>query len=446
MRVGKSLKFVVPLAALAAIGGAWFVNRTPASPFDGMAASPPSPDLARRGEEVARAADCVACHGLPGKPPFTGGLKMATPLGAIFATNITPDKATGIGNYTLADFDRAVRSGVTPDGRRLYPAMPYPSYSKLSNADVRALYAFFMSVVPAAHQTNRPSEIRWPLNMRWPLAFWNAIFTQPGAYRAKPDHDELWNRGAYLVQGPGHCGSCHTPRSFAMNEKALDESSPLYLSGGLLDGWYAPSLRGDANRGLGRWSEEEIQQFLKTGRNRHAVVFGSMTDAFNNSLQYMPDEDLKAIARYLKSLPGNPGVDGKPWTYQAGAAPSPSASPGAAIYQAKCSFCHGNDGRGQGQWIPPLAGSASSLSPDGAASAINATLNGSNRIVAQGIPDAYRMPPFRNQLSDKDIAHVLSFVRGAWGNDGGKVSPAEVARLRRRTDPASSDVIILQMH
>ncbi|MCJ2185763.1 c-type cytochrome [Novosphingobium beihaiensis] len=441
----KTLKVLLPAAVIVAGAVVWVASRTPASPFDGEASPALSQALVKRGESVARAADCVACHGLPGKAPFTGGLEMATPMGSIFAPNITPDKDTGIGAYSLADFDRAVRSGVAPDGHRLYPAMPYPSYTKLSDDDVRALYAFFMKGVPAARQENRKSEIPWPLNMRWPLALWNLAFTEPGRYQDKPGHDALWNRGAYLVQGAGHCGSCHTPRGMAMNEKALDESSPRYLAGAVLDGWYAPSLRADPNTGLGRWSEAEILQFLKTGRNRHAVVYGSMTEAFNNSLQFMSDEDLRAMAHYLKSLPGDPDRDGTPW--QAGETPADmAASAGAQTYRAKCSYCHGRDGRGQAPWIPPLAGAASSLAEGGAVSGINATLNGSGRVVAQGVPDAYRMPSYRHQLSDREIADLLTFVRGAWGNHGGAVSQGDVADLRKRTDPASADPIVLQMH
>ncbi|WP_144640254.1 cytochrome c [Bordetella genomosp. 13] len=446
-------RHVVLLAALAAAAGvAWFVTRTPASAFDGdAAAQTPSDAMVRQGEYVARLSDCVACHSVPGGAPFAGGLEMATPLGSIYATNITPDKDTGIGSYSLADFDRAVRHGVARDGHRLYPAMPYPSYVKLSDDDVRALYAYFMHDVRPARQQNKPSEIEWPLNQRWPLALWNAVFTGSGSYApvAAESGDPLWLRGAYLVQGAGHCGSCHTPRGAAFDEKAYDERDPRYLSGALLDGWYAPSLRNDHNTGLGRWSEAEVYQFLKTGRNAHAVVFGSMTDAFNNSTQFMKDEDLKAVARYLKSLPGDPARDGKPWQYVAATQAAPGSAeflkiPGAQTYMARCSACHGVDGRGQGQWIPPLAGSASSLVKE-SASHINVTLNGSGRIVADGVPDAYRMPPFRNQLSDKEIADVLSFVRTSWGNTGGAVSQADVKALRDRTDPASSEVIVLQM-
>ncbi|CAN7559635.1 cytochrome c [Rhizobium rhizogenes] len=446
----KALLVLLLIVIIAAGGLAWFVTHKPSSPFDQTAAAQaPSPELAQRGEYVARQADCVACHSLPNGKPFAGGLEMGTPLGSIFATNITPDKETGIGNYTLADFDRAVRHGVTPDGRRLYPAMPYPSYVKMNDDDIRALYAFFTTGVTPVNQQNRESDIKWPLNMRWPLALWNAVFTDKGTYVEKTSGDAVWNRGAYLVQAAGHCGSCHTPRSLTMNEKALDESSPLYLAGALLDGWYAPSLRQDHNTGLGRWSEDDIYQFLKNGRNQHAVVFGSMTEAYNNSTQFMTDDDLRAIGHYLKSLPGDPTRDGTPWQYQPATLVSASSTEqrnaaGAQTFAAKCGFCHGNDGKGRNQWIPPLAGAASSLAPENA-SQINVTLNGSGRVVTAGIPDAYRMPPFREQLSDEQIADVLSYVRSTWGNHGGAVTATQVKALRDHTNPASSNPIVLQM-
>ncbi|MGY1954495.1 c-type cytochrome [Pseudomonas pergaminensis] len=422
---------------------AWYVTREPATPFEqAQAAAPFEPALVSRGEYVARLSDCVACHSLAGKAPFAGGLEMATPLGAIHATNITPDKQTGIGTYSLADFDRAVRHGVAPGGRRLYPAMPYPSYVKLNDDDIKALYAFFMQGVQPANQPNIPSDIPWPLNLRWPIALWNGVFAPTTPYAAKPDQDALWNRGAYIVQGPGHCGSCHTPRGLAFNEKALDESGAPFLAGGLLDGWYAPSLRQDPNTGLGRWSEPQIVQFLKTGRNAHAVVYGSMTEAFNNSTQFMQDDDLAAIARYLKSLPGDPQRDGTPWQYQAVAAVQDA--PGAHTYATRCASCHGLDGKGQPEWMPPLAGATSALAKE-SASAINITLNGSQRVVAAGVPDAYRMPAFREQLSDAEIADVLSYVRSTWGNNGGTVDAKAVGKLRGHTDPASSSPIILHM-
>lgn len=446
----KVLLTLVVIVLVLVAGTAWYVTRTPSSPFDGVQASAsPAPDLIARGKYVARAADCVACHSVPDGKPFSGGLKMGTPLGAIYTTNITPDEQHGIGNYTLADFDRAIRQGVAADGHRLYPAMPYPSYSKMRDDDVRALYAYFMHEVKPAAVTNKPSEIPSPWNMRWPLALWNLVFAPDSPYQPVKAKDEEWNRGAFLVQGPGHCGSCHTPRGPAFNEKGMDQSSKLYLSGALLDGWYAPSLRQDPNTGLGRWSEDDIYAFLKNGRNGHGVVFGSMADAYNNSTQFLSDADLHAIAHYLKSLPGDPSRDGKAWSYDASTTamltPAKRAgNPGAQLYAAKCSFCHATDGKGQAPWVPPLAGATSSLVPD-AASQINVVLNGSSRIIANGMPDSYRMPPYRAQLSDKQITQVLNFVRGAWGNKGGDVKPKDVADLRKRTDPASSQVIVLQM-
>ncbi|WP_188583770.1 c-type cytochrome [Azorhizobium oxalatiphilum] len=441
-------KMQVVVAALAVLivggGGAiYWATRIPASPFDRTAAAS-STDLPGRGEYVARQADCVACHTVEHGAPFTGGLAMGTPLGAIYSTNITPDPETGIGTYTLAEFDNAVRRGVARDGHRLYPAMPYPSYAKMSDEDIQALYAFFMKDVKATRHENRPSDIPWPLNMRWPLAFWNIPFVDPHPFQPDLARDERWNRGAYLVQGAGHCGSCHTPRGLAMQEKALDQSSDSYLSGALLDGWYAPSLRDDPNTGLGRWTEADIASYLRTGRNRHGVVFGSMLEAFNNSTQFLSDEDLGAIAYYLKSLPGDPKRDGTPWRYQATGASSRAPSDGEKIYAARCGFCHGTDGLGRGPWISPLAGATSLLAKQDA-SAINIALNGSGRVVHDGQPDSYRMPPFRKLLDDREIADVLTYVRSAWGNTGSRVEPSDVSRLRESTNPSSPDVLILQM-
>lgn len=434
---------------LAAALGAWvFATRSPASPFDNDA-PPAAPLPPEPGEYVARLADCVACHSVEDGAPFAGGLAMGTPMGTIFTTNITPDRETGIGGYTLAQFDNAVRRGVAADGRRLYPAMPYPSYAKMSDADVRALYDYFAHHVQPVRQANRPGTIPWPLNLRWPLAFWNLAFAPSGVFVPDPARDAAWNRGAYLVQGPGHCGSCHTPRGLGMQELALDERGGRFLSGATLDGWYAPGLRGDPNTGLGRWSEAEIVTFLRTGRNRHGVVFGSMMEAFNNSTQFMTDDDLQGIARYLKSLPGDAARDGTPWqedaaTTQLLAEGQVQGVPGARLYLVQCAPCHGPDGRGRGEWISSLAGASSLLAPDGV-SAINLTLNGSGRVVAGGIPDAYRMPALRAHLNDREIAEVVSFVRGAWGNRAAPVSAAEVRTLRERTNPASSEVIILKM-
>jgi mono/diheme cytochrome c family protein len=261
-----------------------------------------------RGEYLARAGDCVACHSVPGGKAFAGGLKMGSPLGAIYSTNITPDQDTGIGGYSLANFDRAVRGGTAKDGHRLYPAMPYPSYAKLTDEDVRALYDFFMKEVPPVRQANLANEIPWLLSFRWPLAVWNLVFTTSGSYVDKSGHDAGWNRGAYLVQGLGHCGACHTARGFAFQEKALDESGGAYLAGAMLDGWSAPNLHGDLRTGLGQWSQADLAEFLKTGHNRDGSAFGSMTDVVNNSTPYLSDEDLcrRAWRSPLMSMTARP--------------------------------------------------------------------------------------------------------------------------------------------
>ena len=397
-------------------------------------------------EYVARAADCVACHSIPGGKAFAGGLRMGTPLGVIYSTNITPDPKTGIGAYTFADFDRAVRQGIAKDGRHLYPAMPYPSYSKLSEADTAALYRFFMKQVPPIHQANLKSEIPALLSFRWPLAIWNTIFAPSGRYVAKPGRDAAWNRGAYLVQGPGHCGACHTPRGIGIQEKSLEDSSPSYLAGAQLDAWYAPGLRGDMRTGLGTWSKEDIVEFLKQGHNRVGTAFGSMTEAVNNSTSYLTDDDSNAIAIYLKSLPATSTQ--KAVTYNdattAALRNRPSMQPGGAVYAGACASCHGFDAKGFTPYMPALVGNPVVLDQD-PSSLINLMLNGSIPLVAAGAPDAYRMPQFRQQLTDQDIAEVITFIRNGWGNQAAPVTAAQVAKLRKTTDPTSDRVIVLKM-
>jgi mono/diheme cytochrome c family protein len=397
-------------------------------------------------EYSARAADCVACHSIPGGKAFAGGLKMGTPLGAIYSTNITPDSETGIGTYSLGDFDRALRQGIAKDGRHLYPAMPYPSYAKLSDADVVALYRFFMKQVQPVHQANLKNEIPALLSFRWPLAFWNYLFAPSGSFIARSDHDASWNRGAYLVQGPGHCGACHTPRGIGIQEKALDDGSSSYLAGAELDAWYAPSLRGDMRTGLGTWSTKDIVEFLKQGHNRIGTAFGSMTEAVNNSTSYLSDSDLSAIASYLKSLPASSTQQAV--TYNGattvGLRKRPMAQSGGALYAGSCASCHGFDGSGFTPYMPALVGNpvVLDLNPS---SLINVMLNGSIPLVAKGTPDAYRMPQFRQQLSDQEIADAVTFIRSGWGNEAPAVTAAQVARLRKMTDPTSDQVIILRM-
>ena len=231
-------------------------------------------------------------------------------IGTLYSSNITPDPTSGIGAYTLDDFDRAIRHGIAANGDSLYPAMPYPAYAKISDDDVRALYAYFMHGVTAVNAENRANDVAWPLSMRWPLAIWRKVFApQPDAVAFKADgyKDAQVARGAYLVQGLGHCGSCHTPRALTLQEKALDESSPVYLSGGpVIDGWLAVNLRGNPADGLGSWSAEDIVATLRSARSTtHAVLGGAMGDVVVHSTQHLNDGDLQAVAAYLKTLPAS---------------------------------------------------------------------------------------------------------------------------------------------
>jgi mono/diheme cytochrome c family protein len=402
-------------------------------PLLSLAAATDDP-LVARGAYLAKVGDCVACHSAPRGKPFAGGLPMTTPMGKIYTTNITPDPDTGIGRWTEEDFDHALREGVSKDGHNLYPAMPYTSYAKVRDDDVKALYAYFMKGVAPVNQPDRASDIPFPLNMRWPLKFWNMVFLDKSVYRDKDAHDVGWNRGAYLIQGLGHCSACHTPRGIAFQEKASDESGSAWLTGGVLDGWFASNLTGEQNVGLGRWSEAELSAFLKTGANAHASAFGSMTDVINNSTQAMNDEDVAAMSHYLKSLPASGGTGAPVYAYDPNltkvSLSRPANDPGAKVYTAYCMHCHGVDGKAFAPFLAPLAGNPNVLEKD-PSSLINVTLNGTHDLVIQGIPAAYPMPRYAPVLNDQQIADVLTFIRAGWNNGAPAVSAAEVGKMRK---------------
>jgi mono/diheme cytochrome c family protein len=397
-------------------------------------AAPTDDALVARGAYLAKVGDCVACHSAPKGKPFAGGLPMVTPMGKIFTTNITPEPDTGIGRWSEQDFEKALRQGVSKDGHNLYPAMPYPSYAKVRDDDVKALYAYFMKGVAPVQQANRESEIPFPLNMRWPLKIWNVVFLEKGVYRDKDGKGAEWNRGAYLTQGLGHCGSCHTARGIGFQERALDERGGAWLAGAALDGWFASNLTGEHNTGLGQWSEADLSTFLKTGANAHATAFGSMTDVINNSTQAMTDPDLKAMSAYLKSLPAAGGTTSVPYVYDPTATVAvlarPAGDPGAKIYSTYCIHCHGASGKGFAPLLAPLAGNPNVLE-ENPSSLINVTLNGNHNLVIQGIPAAYPMPKYAQTLSDEQIADVLTFIRAGWNNAAPAVSISDVAKMRK---------------
>jgi alcohol dehydrogenase (quinone), cytochrome c subunit len=395
--------------------------------------------LVQLGQYLARLGDCFACHTAPQGKPFAGGLPMNTPMGTIYSTNITPDRVHGIGTYSEAEFANALRKGIAQDGHNLYPAMPYPSFSKLDSADIKALYAYFMLGVAAVPEPNKPATIPFPLNMRWPLKLWNLVFLPSASYVLKPERDAVWNRGAYLVQGLGHCGACHSPRGVAFQELALDEQGLPFLSGGVLDGWSAPNLTGNENTGLGRWDEHQLASFLRTGTNAQATAFGSMTSVINNSTQYLNDADVVAVSRYLKSLrPAKPAE--VPVHAYADAQTSrilranAGMTPGADTYAEFCIHCHAIDGRGNTANLAPLAGNPNVLDPD-PSSLIQVVLNGSDTLVIKGLPAPYPMPGFSRLLNDQQISDVLSFVRSGWNNNSAPVPPSAVAKIRKDTAP-----------
>lgn len=392
----------------------------------------------QRGEYLARAGDCVACHTKAGGQPFAGGLSMATPIGNIYSTNITPDKQTGIGDYSYDDFQKAVRHGVAKNGDTLYPAMPYPSYAVVSDEDMQALYAYFMHGVQPVSQANQDSDIPWPLSMRWPLAIWRGMFAPDvKAFQPIKGQDAVLARGQYLVEGLGHCGACHTPRSLTMQEKALNDSEGSdYLSGSSapIDGWTASNLRGDNRDGLGRWSEDDLVQFLRTGRNDRTAVFGGMTDVVEHSLQHLSPEDATAIARYLKSLgardPNQVGFKSDDAVAKA-LWKGDDSKPGASVYVDSCAACHKTDGSGYKRFFPELRGNAVVQAED-PTSLIHIVLSGATLPGVKGAPSSITMPAFGWRLNDQQVADVVNFIRSSWGNSAKQqVSASDVAKVRK---------------
>jgi thiosulfate dehydrogenase len=389
--------------------------------------APAAPDLVTRGAYVARLGDCVACHTGPRGKPLAGGLALKTPFGSLYSTNITPDPATGIGAYSFEQFDRAMRQGVAADGHNLYPAMPYPSYSRIGAEDMRALYAYLMQGVAPVVRPNRASEMSWPFTMRWGLALWNWAFLEQATFVPDASHDAAWNRGAYLAQGLGHCGSCHTPRGIGFQEKAMAQDGArgeLYLSGETVDAWRAPSLRN-------LWTVEDTAAMLKSGQNRFGSASGSMVDVIHHSTQHFTDEDLVALATYLKALP--PGEHEVPMP-PLPAKPAPQVPPelftteGGLAYAQFCADCHRLDGQGVGRIFPPLASNPSVASPE-PSTLVHIMLTGWKTAETKLAPRVYTMPAF-DRLDDAEIAQVLTFVRANWGNRATPVTSSEVAALR----------------
>lgn len=395
------------------------------------------PKLVARGEYLAKAGDCAACHDAGDHTPLGGGMPINSPFGPIYGSNITPDPVFGIGAYTLKQFSDAIRYGKRRDGKRLYPAMPYPSLANMTDDDVTALYAYLMHGVKPASKRAPETHLPFPFNQRWGMVFWSLAFGNRERFEPDPKRSAEWNRGAYLVQGLGHCGACHTPRGPAYNELGYSEKSPRYLTGGVNDNWFAPNLTGDPGSGLGRWSQQDISNFLRTGHGAGAIAFGAMAPVVEDSTQYMTQADLRSIATYLKSLPAE-----KPYgSYNNNAHARVQTArsldtgeverQGAGIFLSICARCHEVDGRGQPGKIAALAANPMVMSED-PTSVMRIVIEGSRSPMTESGPAPKKMPGFDTQLTSTQIAQVVSFIRGAWGNHASPVSDRQVERLRSK--------------
>ncbi|TAM03274.1 MAG: c-type cytochrome [Paraburkholderia sp.] len=381
-------------------------------------------NLIKRGEYLARAGDCFACHTVRGGKLFAGGLAMATPFGTLYTPNITPDDQYGIGKWSADDFYRAMHTGHSKDGSLLYPAFPFASYTKVTRADVDALYAFLRSV-PPAHVPSRPHELRFPFSNRNLLIGWRTLFFREGEFAPDPTKSVEWNRGAYLVDGLGHCAMCHT----SINVVGGPVNSAAF-GGGLipLQNWYAPSLT-SSEGGLGDWDIKDIASLLRTGVSQRGVVFGPMADVVHNSLQYLSDEDVRAMATYLKTLPQKSEAPETTQMETSEAFGGELLQQGEKIYRDQCAKCHADNGLGMPPNYPPLANNQS-IQMHSAVNPIRMVLNGGYPPSTDRNARPYGMPPFAQSLSNQEVAAVVTFIRMSWGNTGRPVSPQQVAELR----------------
>lgn len=389
------------------------------------------PELIKKGEYVTRTADCVACHSTLDGEAYAGGLPMLTPLGAIYSTNITPDKETGIGNYSFDDFKNAVKHGVAPGNKALYPAMPYPSYQIMPDEDMAAMYAYFMSAVKPVNQANLKSELPPVTNWRWPLAYWQALFA-PKREFVPETNDAVLARGQYLIEGPGHCGSCHTERGIGYQEIALSNAdSDEYLSGAVIDGWRAKSIRGE-HRGLATWSVDELNDFFKTGRTDTTAAFGAMAEVVEHSTQYMTENDINAMSSYLKTLSPAPGKEvtlpEKADVTTQKLLDGDYDSRGAILYAEYCQICHRADGKGVPRIFPALDANSAVFSKN-ADSVLQITLGGGRMPETPHDRMAFTMPEFTN-LSDADVAEVVNYVRNSWTNQAPEIDVNDVVEMR----------------
>jgi mono/diheme cytochrome c family protein len=414
---------VVAVLVLSITAGLW-VGLRPGTLPRGAESGNATTQTINRGEYLARAGDCVACHTAPGGKSFAGGRAMPTPFGNLYVPNITADDETGIGRWTADEFYRMMHTGVSRDGTLMYPAMPFASYTKVTREDSDAIFAYLLSV-PPVQQKNRPHELRFPYNNRELLLGWRALYFKEGEYVPDPQQSAAWNRGAYLVQGLGHCAMCHT----AINALGGSSESKAF-EGGMIpnQNWYAPSLTSNREAGLGDWSIKDISDLLQVGISSRGTVYGPMAEVVYNSLQYLSDEDVAAMAVYLKALPMR---DSGPEIPSSARLVAPRVMElGRNVYEKQCAVCHGAEGKGQPPVYPPLANNQSITMPS-PVNSIRMVLNGGFPPGTRKNPRPHGMPPFSHILNDDEVAAVVTYIRVAWGNSGTPVTPAQANDLRK---------------
>ena len=416
-----SIVAVIIVAGIVASASYVFYDVSMHAEDKGASTGPITSTLLARGEYLTRAGDCAACHNAPNGKPFAGGLPFKLPFGTIYSSNITPDRETGIGNWSDDDFVRALHRGIAPGGRYLYPAFPYTSFTAMSRDDALAIKAYLFSL-PPQHVANKENDLSFPFNQRWGMAFWNLAFLNDRRFVPDPAQSAAVNRGAYLATALGHCAECHTPRNLAYGLEGGRE-----FAGEALEGWHAYNITSDKRFGVGAWSDAQLASFLSSAHAQgRGSAAGPMAEAVENSLQYLTSEDISALVAYLRTVAPRTGND----EINTGPAPRARESQdelGRHVFESGCANCHEYNGNGRQTDYASLAGSRSVNDPDG----VNATqimLNGAKyRFKDQNV----YMPPFGAAYSDAELAAVANYVIGHFGGKTGRVTPEDVAKRRR---------------
>ena len=418
-RLGTAFALLIAIALLLGALVAW-LNVRGEEPVDATLPPAATPEQIERGAYLARAGNCMGCHTARGGTPYSGGRAVPTPFGDVYASNLTPDAATGIGGWSDSQFWRALHYGRSRDGRLLYPAFPYPNYTRIARADADAIHAYLRSLAPV-HQPNPPHALRFPFDQQAALAVWRALYFRAAPFEPDPARTAAWNRGAYLVEGLGHCNACHASRN-ALGATA----NPLDLAGGLIpvQNWYAPSLTSPYEAGVTGWPAADVAALLKTGVAPRASVSGPMSEVVLGGTQHLNASDLAAMVDYLRTLPTGNAV--------APIEPDPPYRPstvGGKIYEQHCAACHGEQGEGVRDAYPALARNRAVLL-DSTANLVHIVLEGGFPPATPGNPRPFGMPPFATVLNDTEVAALLSYLRASWGNQAPPVSAVEVGRFR----------------